>query len=132
MGELLTLTFNKQSRLYPSNINDAKEQWDAVLRTDFITEGGFLKEGAYRALEEILQLDLTSLVAESLKYKAEDAVYLESMKYLVKEKKKILEDRVAMYAKVYNVIGTTAIAEPETDPSFARLHSYQDDPLAQL
>ena len=47
-----------------------------------------------------------------------------------KQKRQILEERIEMYCKVYNAVGTTARAEIATDPSFEKVHEANSDPFA--
>ena len=130
VSELITLTFNKQSKLYPSNVNELKEQWDAVLRTEYRLEGAFIKEGSYRTAEIIPAPDLTGIDAGSLAYKAAETTYMEEVKHASKKKRQISEKRIEMYCKMYNAVGTTARAEIATDPSFEKMHEANNDPLA--
>jgi hypothetical protein len=100
------------------------------LRTEYPTEGAFIKEGAYRPADTVSIPDLSTIAQESLEYEGAKALYLDEVKYAAKKRRQIIEKRVEMYCKMYNAIGTTARAEIATNPSFEDLHEENADPIA--
>ena len=128
-GELMMLNFNRLSKLNPSNLTEVREQWDAVLREQHRAAGAFLKELEYHKVKVPEIPDLSGLAPGSLEYETAKQDFLEARKYSAKKTREELEDRVAIYSKMWQATSKSARAEVERDKGFEDMHKAQDDPL---
>ena len=121
-GELMMLNFNRLSKLNPSNLTEVREQWDAVLREQHRAAGAFLKELEYHKVKVPEIPDLSGLAPGSLEYETAKQDFLEARKYSAKKTREELEDRVAIYSKMWQATSKSARAEVERDKGFEDMH----------
>ena len=126
---MLQLRFVKDNTHEPNNLDAVALQWDLHMCTERGRAGDFIGNGAYYLYPKPETPDLEDLAEDSLQYEVEKTVYLDSVKAVEKENRKMVYVRPQMYAAMKAATSEEAWAQVMRSPNFSILEKTKDDPL---